>query len=129
MSESRKCLNCNREFKGRMDKKFCSDQCRNDYNNQEKIMANSPYVRSINAALRKNRRILEQLMLSDKEVLKVPVEKLNSLGFKFKYLTHTYTTKKGTVYNYVYEYGYLPLENNWYLLVRSEKKIPVTEVS
>lgn len=28
------CLRCNSEFVGRSDKKFCSDNCRNNYNNK-----------------------------------------------------------------------------------------------
>jgi hypothetical protein len=128
MTQHRECLNCNREIRGRVDKKFCSDQCRNDYNNQIKLVANNKFVRSVNSALRKNRRILEELVNNGKgELVKVPAEKLNTLGFKFKYLTHIYTTKKGTVYNYCYEYGYLPLENNWYLLVKTEKKSGIKE--
>jgi hypothetical protein len=127
MSETRKCLFCNEEFRGRIDKKFCSDQCRNDYNNQLKVFANNIIVRNINKMLKKNRKILEQLMKTDKEVTKVNAERLNSLGFKFKYFTHIYTTKKGAVYYYVYEYGYLALENNWYLLVKDGKKAPVLE--
>jgi len=127
MTQTRTCLCCEREIRGRVDKKFCNDHCRNDFNNQLKLSANNPYVRKINLALRHNRKILEQLMRSDKEVTKVPLDRLNSLGFKFKYLTHVYTTKKGTTYNYVYEYGYLPLENNWYLLVKDDKKVRFSE--
>ena len=129
MLEAKHCLFCERELRGRVDKKFCSDQCRNDYNNHLKFSENNPHVRHINRVLKRNRRILEQLMRSDKEVTKVTLDKLNSHGFKFKYLTHIYTTKKGTVYHYVYEYGYLALDNNWYLIVKDEKKAPVFENS
>ncbi len=39
-------------------------------------------------------------------------------GFNFSYHTHTYTTKKGAVYVFCYEQGYLFLEDkNMYLLV------------
>ena len=48
-------------------------------------------------------------------------EKLQRLGFQFKYFTHTYTNKKGTIYYYCYEYGYLPLENDWYLIVKAKE--------
>jgi hypothetical protein len=123
MTEPRHCLYCNSDIKGRADKKFCHDQCRNNFNNQVKFIDNNSYVRIVNNALKKNRKILEQLMKTNGEVTKVPLTKLNALGFKFKYLTHIYTTQKGKVYNYVYEYGYLPLENNWFLIVKDEKKI------
>ena len=32
--ENRKCLECEETVKGRVDKKFCSDYCRNSYNNR-----------------------------------------------------------------------------------------------
>ena len=53
-----KCLSCGDELFGRADKKFCSDQCRNDYNNKLRQSENN-YVRNINNILKKNRRILE----------------------------------------------------------------------
>jgi hypothetical protein len=44
-------------------------------------------------------------------------------GFDFTYYTHTYKTQKGVVYFFCYEYGYLPLEKDFYFLVkRGENK-------
>jgi len=115
------CLNCERSLSGRVDKKFCTDQCRNEYNNKLKYTDNN-LIRNINNVLRKNRRVLEELFSVDpgKEKLIVPKSKLMERGFHFKYLTHLYTTKKGTVYYYCYEYGYFPLENNLLLLVKQK---------
>jgi len=110
------CLACNKKLSGRADKKFCNDYCRNSYNNEMKS-ANSPIVRNINNALIKNRRILEGL-LGGEETIKKPKEKFLSQGFQFKYTTHTYTNKKGNTYFFCYEYGYLPLEGDWYLIVK-----------
>ncbi len=114
------CLNCNKILKGRIDKKFCDDACRNDYNNKQNSDANST-VRNINNALRKNRRILEELIAkTDATTAKVPKDKMLEMGFQFKYLTHTYKTQKGALYIYCYDYGYLPLENDWFFLVKSK---------
>ena len=33
LMEKRECLECREPVKGRVDKKFCSDYCRNAYNN------------------------------------------------------------------------------------------------
>jgi len=112
----RKCLSCDRTLNGRADKKFCNDYCRNAYNNQLKS-ANSPIVRNINNALIKNRRILET-MLGEEKMVKQPKEKLHTQGFNFKYFTHNYTNQKGNVYIFCYEYGYLPLEHDWFLIVK-----------
>jgi len=110
------CLTCSKPLKGRTDKKFCDDYCRNNYNNQLKSNTIN-LVRNINNALGKNRRILESLFGAE-ETAKTNKDKLLEKGFQFKYITHTYTNKKGNVYFFCYDIGYLPLENNWYLLVR-----------
>jgi len=41
-------------------------------------------------------------------------------GFDFDYFTSIYTTKTGNVYYFVYEEGYLPLDDDYYALVRRE---------
>jgi predicted nucleic acid-binding Zn ribbon protein len=108
------CLECGEDFKGRADKKFCSDQCRTAYNNR----LNSDtvnYVRNVNNILRKNRRILMELNPEGKN--KVPLAKLKSKGFDFSYYTNIYTTKEGAQYFFCYEQGYLPIEKDYYLLV------------
>ena len=49
-------------------------------------------------------------------------DKLQRLGFQFKYLTHIYTTKTGKTYYYCYDYGYLPLDNDWFLIVKKKEE-------
>ena len=58
---NRLCLECGKSLKGRCDKKFCDDYCRNAYNNKAKIEENS-FVRNINRTLQRNRRVLEELL-------------------------------------------------------------------
>ena len=111
------CMFCEKPVKGRSDKKFCDDYCRAAYNNELKSAANN-YIRNVNNALGKNRRILESLLPDGEQMAKTKQDKLLQLGFQFKYITHTYTNQKGNVYHFCYEYGYLPLENNWYLVVK-----------
>jgi hypothetical protein len=119
MTEKRTCLDCGEIIKGRADKKFCSDLCRNNYNN--KLNADSTnYVRNVNNILRKNRRIIEELVPNGKA--NVNKSKLLEKGFDFTYYTNTYKTQKGVVYFFCYEYGYLPLENDFYFLVKRGEK-------
>jgi len=118
---NKNCLACGKSLKGRSDKKFCDDYCRNSYNNQLKSTSNN-YVRNVNNAMGKNRRILESLLPEGEETAKANKEKLNRLGFQFKYITHTYTTKTGKIYFFCYEFGYLPLENDWYLIVKRKEE-------
>lgn len=122
-SETRICLACGKKLNGRIDKKFCDDYCRNNYNNQQKAKgSHSSYVRNINNTLMKNRRILENLLPENEETAKANKEKLMRLGFQFRYLTHTYQTKTGKTYFYCYDYGYLPLDNDWFLIVKRKEE-------
>ncbi|MEJ7823223.1 MAG: hypothetical protein WKF85_12935 [Chitinophagaceae bacterium] len=118
---SRLCLNCKKPVKGRTDKKFCDDYCRNNYNNQLKSNTIN-LVRNINNALGKNRRILDSLFTDGEGMAKTNKNKLLQKGFQFKYSTHTYTNKKGDTYFFCYDIGYLPLESDWYLLVKRKEE-------
>jgi len=120
-SEPRLCLSCTKPLKGRTDKKFCDDYCRNNYNNLLKA-GSTNLVRNINNALSKNRRILENCFSSGEEIVKTTKDKLLQKGFQFKYVTHLYTNKKGNTYFFCYDLGYLPLENDWYLLVKRKEE-------
>jgi len=109
------CPECGEKIVGRTDKKFCSDYCRNAYNNRiNKDSTN--LVRNINNLLRKNYRILQDLNPTDKT--KTTKAKLLSKGFNFENFTSIYTTKTGTIYYFVYDQGYLPLEGDYYALVK-----------
>jgi len=112
------CLECNKAIKGRADKKFCDDSCRNEYNNRVNKDSKN-LIRNVNNRLRKNWRILEELNPKDKT--KTSRSKLIEKGFDFSYFTSTYTTKIGTVYYFVYDQGYLPLENEYYALVKRKE--------
>ncbi|MEI9808189.1 MAG: hypothetical protein WDO16_10100 [Bacteroidota bacterium] len=65
-TETKNCLACDKPLKGRSDKKFCDDYCRNTYNNQLKSISNNN-IRNINNTLTKNRRILEGLLPETEE--------------------------------------------------------------
>jgi hypothetical protein len=119
--EVKKCLHCGRVLKGRIDKKFCDDGCRNNYNNNQNSNATN-YVRNVVNALRKNRRILEEYITqSDKETAKSSKKKMYEQGFDFNYHTHIYTTKEGKVYYFNFEYGYLLLEHDWVFIVKRKQ--------
>jgi hypothetical protein len=113
--EKKECPECGEIIKGRVDKKFCSDACRNSFNNKQNSDSNN-YVRNINNSLRKNRRILEESLEGEKTT--VPKQKLVDKGFNFSYFTGQNTTRNNHTYKFCYEYGYLPLENDIILIVK-----------
>lgn len=116
----RLCLSCGKTLKGRVDKKFCDDYCRNAYNNQQNSDRNN-LVRNINNILRKNRRILEELLPETEQTVKVQRQKLFEKGFDFQYHTHLVQTQKGSVYHFCYEYGILPIEGTELVLIVKRK--------
>ena len=111
----KECLECKIEVEGRIDKKFCSDYCRNLFNNKQNRDANK-YVRNINNRLRKNRKILEQFCPAGKGV--AHKDELLVEGFNFDYFTNIYTTKTGAQYFFCYDYGYLSLEDERFAIVK-----------
>jgi hypothetical protein len=114
VTEPKICAECGSKMTGRVDKKFCSDQCRVSFNNR--LNSNETnYVRNVSNILRKNRRILTELNITGKS--RVSGSKLKEKGFDFQYFTNLYKTKDGATYFYCYEQGYLPIENDFYLLV------------
>ena len=116
--EKRECLACKEPVKGRVDKKFCSDYCRNAYNNNVNKDSKN-LIRNINNRLRKNYKILSDLNHSGKT--KVSRTKLYDKGFDFQFFTSLYKTKTGNTYFYIYNEGYLALDNEIFLLIRKER--------
>lgn len=114
---NKECLECGEKIVGRTDKKFCSDACRNSYNNTINKDSKN-LIRNTNNRLRKNYRILEELNPDQKT--KVSRGKLIEKGFDFNYFTSIYTTKAGTIYYFLYDQGYLPIDGDYYALVKRE---------
>lgn len=117
--ETKTCLNCGDVLKGRIDKKFCDDQCRTQHNNR--INVDSSTVKNITSILKKNRKILEETLSSSTEgKVKVSSKKIQDKGYNFTYHTHQYKTKTGSVYYFCFEYGFLPLEHDLYMVVKRQ---------
>ncbi|TXE17862.1 hypothetical protein ES692_08155 [Psychroserpens burtonensis] len=114
----KECPECGDKIVGRIDKKFCSDGCRNAFNNNIN-KDNKNLIRNTNNRLRKNYRILEELNPDQKK--KISRARLVEKGFDFNYFTSIYTTKASTVYYFVYDQGYLPLDGDYYALVKRER--------
>jgi hypothetical protein len=125
IGKTRICPTCGKNVKGRADKKFCDDSCRNNYNN----VLNSDtvnYVRNVNNILRKNRRILEDSMQGVAKTTTKTKTELIRMGFTFEFYTSTYSNPDNQTYYFCYEYGYRHLDNEkekeLYLLVRNTRK-------
>ena len=75
-------------------------------------------MRNVNNKLRKNYRILSALNVDGKS--KTTRAKLLSKGFDFEFFTNILNTKTGNTYYFVYDQGYLALENDYYMLVKKD---------
>ncbi len=111
------CLECNEKIVGREDKKFCSDGCRNSYNNKINKDSNN-YMRNVNNKLRKNYRILLEANPEGKS--KITKTKMLIKGFDFEYFTNILNTNTGNTYHFVYDQGYRNLEDDFIMLVKKE---------
>ena len=92
--------------------------CRNNYNNKLKAV-DVNFVRNINNILKKNRRVLVEICPEEKH--KTTRATLQKKGFDFSYFTHQRKTQAGAVYFFVYDYGYLGLDNDFFLVVKDNK--------
>jgi hypothetical protein len=115
---AQKCVNCDKPLKGRTDKKYCDDNCRNEYFNKQKEIERKE-IRTIDIALKRNRRILKEV-LKEKESVTVPEKQLQEKGFVFHYHTHHLTTKtKQHEYLFCYDYGYHALGNGYFKVIKA----------
>jgi len=101
----RLCLSCEKELKGRSDKKFCDTQCRSIYHNRNRP-SHELSIQRINSDLRRNRSLLAHFCPSGKST--VDKEVLVKLGYRFDLFTHIFPFNTGT-YFFCYEFGYLPI--------------------
>ena len=70
--------------------------------------------------LKKNRTLLSKFNPDGK--VKISKKKMLNAGFNFDYYTHTYHTQNGKSYIFCYEFGYLTLDDDDFLLVKREEK-------
>lgn len=129
--EEKLCLNCGQPVgSGRKDKKYCSDTCKTDYNNNKDESATpemslAAYMRRVQQILVKNRQILDQC-LGDKDTISMDKQDLDGRGFTFKYITsRTRTKKTGEIYCFCFELGYKEMEDERVIIVRREREIVV----
>lgn len=116
----RKCIECGSKLLGRIDQKFCSDYCRTSFNNQ-KNRDISKIVRNTNNSLRRNRRILKNLI--EKKCQSVNRVILVQLGFDFRLITGQDIDEKGQVIFNIYDLAYSFLSDDEILIQKSENHI------
>jgi hypothetical protein len=116
--EATYCNYCDKELKGRIDKKFCNDWCRNSYHfaaNNDTTRA----IRNIDNALHRNRRVLKLLAKTANPDGKVLREQLLLHGFSFRYYTNSQIDTHGKMIYYCYDHAYQLLSRGKILIVQN----------
>jgi hypothetical protein len=100
------CRQCSSPLKGRSDKKFCDDRCRNLFNNLAARNRMAPGAGRIHRILQKNREILKKLYEGRR--YRVKKSQLVQMGYREQYHTHHLRQTGGKSCTCVYDYGFVP---------------------
>lgn len=116
-TELKYCTYCDTTIRGRSDKRFCNDACRYAYHNE---INKEPFtlVNSINRKLKRNRKILQTLLLKSKSKLEISRDDLLNNGFNFRYFTHINKDKPDRVFQCCYDFGYQILKGTKIVVVQ-----------
>ena len=106
----KECLHCGKELEGRTDKKYCDPQCKSSHQYKREKQQPERFYNKVDNQLRLNRRILKQYNKAGKATVRS--KQLIEEGFHPKFFTHYWKNKKGDVYLFVYEYGFLQRKEN-----------------
>ena len=103
------CPVCGGQVKGRKDKVYCSIDCRSAAQYEKRLMREQFFF-EVDKQLKTNRKILKKYNQSGFTTLRK--EKLLEEGFNPKFFTHYWKNKKGQVYLFCYDYGFLDMKGN-----------------
>lgn len=105
------CLNCNKGLLGRVDKKYCDAHCKSAFQYRKNKENEPNFYIVVDKQLKLNRKILKQYNKSGKATVRAStiIEK----GFNPNFFTHFWKNRKGDVYLFVYEYGFLKIKENY----------------
>ena len=103
------CPICDAKIIGRADKTFCSLKCKSAYQYAQR-KHNDDLFFKIDKQLKTNRKLLKTYNKAGLATIRK--ELLLKEGFNPKYFTHYWKTKKGDLYLFCYEYGFLEHHNN-----------------
>lgn len=116
---SKVCQYCGEALEGRVDKLFCNPNCKSAHHYQKSREKEASLYNRIDNQLKLNRRILKNFNKAGKATVRK--ENLLAEGFNPKHFTHYWKNKKGDVYLFCYEFGFLERKENGkskYILVQ-----------
>ncbi|MCO5248620.1 MAG: hypothetical protein M9887_06715 [Chitinophagales bacterium] len=111
------CKVCEKPIKGRSDKIFCSIECKNYYHKKLRF-ATKMAAKQIDGYLKRNYKILLELLGGNKIQVKVYRNQLSQKGFRFQYHTHFYINSKNKMYHYLYDLAWMEFSDDEVLIIR-----------
>lgn len=100
---ARNCICCGKPYEGRIDKKFCCDDCRTDYHNQIRRERDRRF-RTVNHILASNWKILSAALREGRN--KLSVAELADRNFNFEVYTNTRRLVPGRRTYWCYDCAY-----------------------
>lgn len=113
----RSCKICKKELKGRSDKIFCSIGCKNEYHRRLRQTAKKAGIQ-IDGYLKRNYKILIEVLKHNKTQVKVKRSLLAKKGFRFKYHTHYHINSRNKTYFYIYDIAWMQFSDDEVLVVK-----------
>ncbi len=112
-----KCKICKKKFKGRIDKVFCSIECKNYYHTNLRRVTNET-AKELDKILHRNRSILLELLGKNAFQKKLNRVVLAKKKFNFKYITHFHINKNGKMYHHIYDFAWMEFSDDEILIIR-----------
>ena len=106
------CPNCHERFLGRKNAKFCSEQCKNDCNN-DIYRDHHLKVIEIDKIFHKNRKIADEIAQQDNPT--ATHTQLLKKGYELKYFTHKVNCEEGLIAREceaIYDYALVEINKN-----------------
>ncbi len=113
-----KCKYCNQKLKGRIDKVFCSLDCKNKFNYLQRRETKLD-TKLIDGYLHRNREILHTL-IGNAQKYTVDKSVLDQTGFKYDYHTSHYINKEGKTYWLLYDIAWMSFSDMKILIVKKK---------
>ena len=104
------CLACDKKIIGRSDKRFCDPYCKSAYHYKKNKEDTTNVYHKIDKQLKLNRSLLKKYNQAGKATIRATT--LIDKGFNPNFFTHFWKNKKGQVYLFVYEFGFLKTNEN-----------------
>lgn len=117
------CDECGKEIRGRSDKKFCDDSCRNNFNRKKRLAEQvilPEEALQVIRTIKKNYRLLKSLIEDDYTILQEGLPALLRKGFNPDYFT-SIRYIDNELYRFCFDCGYLIIEDTITLILREQQ--------